>query len=322
MNSRFIILFVLSGLVCVASARTLPSRILGMYVLLADDTVPGYTSNDTWQPYLQPTITMGSNTVFFTFINPTTMSVPPAFTKLAKTRGASGTRSIPSTTTILFSIGGESYSNSPNPWPFLTSAAAARDMAAQVATWPSVHGCDGIDFDIESGAGDNSAAGANALVFFQTLRTLNPTMIITQPVFGYPQVASQIYVVNNGWTKNGTWLGGANAVGIMVYTGSQALQYVKNYDNATHQWQGFPIQVNVPSGSVFVGACGCGSTSDIMTMVDACLEQQLGGIMVWYSSAMDAATDKPAIQYSGGSSDAAFSSVGSGWSTALSKLNS
>jgi hypothetical protein len=28
-------------------------------------------------------------------------------------------------------------------------------MAAEVAKWPSLYGCDGIDLDIENGAGEN-----------------------------------------------------------------------------------------------------------------------------------------------------------------------
>ena len=42
------------GVVLVGTALSLPlpQRMLGMYVLLADDTVPGYGSNDKWQPML------------------------------------------------------------------------------------------------------------------------------------------------------------------------------------------------------------------------------------------------------------------------------
>eukprot|EP01087_Luapelamoeba_hula_P011963 TRINITY_DN3326_c0_g1_i2.p1 TRINITY_DN3326_c0_g1~~TRINITY_DN3326_c0_g1_i2.p1 ORF type:complete len:330 (-),score=42.53 TRINITY_DN3326_c0_g1_i2:125-1114(-) len=306
---------VASSVVGLAAANGLPRRMLGMYVLLADDTT-AYPSNRSWQPELPATIQAGSNTVFFTFINPTDMRVPPAFANLAHTRGTNKRGAIPASTTILFSIGGEAYSNRPNPWPFLASPGAAQAMAAQVAQWPKLYGCDGIDMDLETGAGDDPTAGSNAIIFFKALRRLNPDIVITQPVFGYPQVDAENYIVNNGWTKSGAWLGGANAVGIMVYTGSQSLQYVKNYADGSGQWQGFPIKVNVPTPSVLVGACGCGSSSDVMTLAHACVSQNLGGIMVWYASALDSATGRPAIQYGGGTDDASVN-VGQGWQQAL-----
>ena len=37
----------------------------------------------------------------------------------------------------------------------LTSSSAAEAMAVEVAKWPSLFGCDGIDLDIENGAGEN-----------------------------------------------------------------------------------------------------------------------------------------------------------------------
>jgi hypothetical protein len=40
-----------------------------------------------------------------------------------------------------------------NPWKWLTSKEAAEAMATEVATWPDKYGCDGIDLDIEEGAG-------------------------------------------------------------------------------------------------------------------------------------------------------------------------
>ena len=52
-------------------------------------------------------------------------------------------------------LGGIGYSQKYNPWTWLTSASAAEAMAAEVAKWPSLYGCDGIDLDIENGAGEN-----------------------------------------------------------------------------------------------------------------------------------------------------------------------
>ena len=48
-------------------------------------------------------------------------------------------------------------------------------MAAKVAQWK----CDGIDIDIENGAGENAQFSASLLAFAKELRSLRPDMIIT-----------------------------------------------------------------------------------------------------------------------------------------------
>ena len=40
---------------------------------------------------------------------------------------------------------------------------------------------------------------------------------------------------------------------IYYITGTQALDYVKNYAEATSQWEGFPIQVDVPRSDILLG---------------------------------------------------------------------
>ena len=59
-------------------------------------------------------------------------------------------------------------------------------MAVNVAAWPTLYGCDGIDLDIEEGAGDPTSAGANLDFFIKKLRQLVPNIYIGQPVYGYP----------------------------------------------------------------------------------------------------------------------------------------
>ena len=55
---------------------------------------------------------------------------------------------------IDFNTGGEAYSTGTfNPWPWLTSQSAAEEMAERVAKWPTEYNCDGIDLDLEEGAG-------------------------------------------------------------------------------------------------------------------------------------------------------------------------
>merc|ERR1719376_890872 len=174
----------------------LPKKVLGMYILLADDTEDGYHSdNDDWEPLLYPYQQDGSNVLFFTFINPATMEVPVAFRKLAATRGKDTEGAVPADTLIIFAIGGYAYSLNPNPWDWLTSQQKAEQMAVQVAGWREEY---------------------------------------------------KIDVINASWKVGGTSNNLADTVGLMVYEGTQALQYVKNYAEGSSQWEGFPIQVDVP----------------------------------------------------------------------------
>jgi len=298
-------------------SKTLPHRTLGFYALLSDDTVPNYGSDANWQPMLPQYMSKGSNVLFFSFINPTNMKVPPAYANLAKTRGKSENGSIPANTVIIFSVGGESYSNHPNPWPFLASAAAATSMAKQVAQWPSLYGCDGIDLDIETGAGDAPNVGPNMDTFVQVLKQTNPGMIVTQPVFGYPQVAAENYIVNHSWDVNGKKLGLTDALGIMVYQGTQSLQYVKNYAEGSKQWQGFPITVDVTTTDIMCGIEGSTSGNDLSSLAGSIRSQNLGGIMVWFASVIDAKTQQKAFSYG---FDDATNVASSMWATAISAM--
>merc|ERR1719361_1561003 len=152
---------------------------MGLYVLLADDDHEGFRSedcaSDDCQPRLYPYQQTGANVLFFTFIHPTTMEVPPAFQHLARTRGTNQPGAVPKDTVILFALGGYAYSVQINPWPWLTSKAAAEAMAEKVAKWPEQYGCDGIDLDIEEGAGSKKAAGPNMIHFVRKLKELNPS---------------------------------------------------------------------------------------------------------------------------------------------------
>jgi len=243
-----------------------------MYVLIADDTYPGHTSSDEWQPLLHPYQQAGADALFLTFINPTDMAVPPAMAALAAGRGSGSPGSVPSDTLLIFSVGGELYSHKPNPWPFLESPEAARAMAAQVARWPS----DGIDLDIESGAGDQSNAGTNMVCFVDALRQARPGFIITQPVYGESAVAAENYVVKQNK---------ADRIGIMVYSVVDSLSYISNWDQ---------------HGKNLIIA-GIGGLSEDYAEPMACevKQQGLGGMMVWYASVLDAATNQSAIVYEG-----------------------
>jgi hypothetical protein len=78
---------------------------MGLYVLLADNSEKGFEDHVEWQPELYPYMQTGANVLFFTFIHPTTMKVPPAFKNLAKTRGTNQPGAVPKDTVILFALG-------------------------------------------------------------------------------------------------------------------------------------------------------------------------------------------------------------------------
>jgi len=261
-----------------------PSKIMGLYILLADDDEDGFESEADWNPELFEWQQEASNVLFFTFIHPDTMDIPPSFQKLAATRGTGTPGSVPSNTVILFAIGGYAYSLKPNPWKWLTSKAAAEEMAEKVATWPDLYGCDGIDLDIEEGAGARQEAGINLVHFIRRLKQLQPNMIISQPTYGYPQVKAEIDVINASWDENGESQNLADSVGLMVYEGTNSLNYIKNYAEGTSRWEGFPIKVDMPRNAILLGAKGQASSSDINRLADEAISQDLLGIMVWYAS--------------------------------------
>jgi len=260
-----------------------PKKIMGLYVLLADDTEDGFGTTADWEPKLFPWQQESSNVLFFTFIHPESMEVPEAYKKLAATRGTGAPGSVPANTVIMFAIGGYAYSIKPNPWHWLTSKAAAEEMAEKVAKWPDMYGCDGIDLDLEEGAGSNKIAGPNMVHFVKKLKELNPSIIVSQPTYGWPQVQAEIDVINASWDSNGNSKGVADSIGLMVYQGTTALNYVKNYDSSK-RWQGHPISAAVPNNAILLGAKGVTSSNDITTMANKCIQDDLLGIMVWYAS--------------------------------------
>ena len=286
----------------VALAATLPKRMSGFYCLFADDTVKNYTSTDVWQPNLYDYQLDGANVVFMTFVNPALLpALPPAMEKFAKCKGQNGCmkKDVP----LMVSVGGQAYSE--KEWAFLASQSAAEAMAEKVAAWADF-GVDGIDLDIEGNAGSSSAASQNLLAFTKKLRALKPGFIVTQPVYGYPQVAAENFMVNNGWTNaTGAWksTGLVDRVGIMVYGGTSSLQWVKEYAAGTKQWDGFPIHVDVPMPAIVAGIDGSAGDSTVMTMANDLVSKDMGGYMVWFASVFDATNNRSALTYGHGAGD-------------------
>ena len=260
-----------------------PKKVMGLYVLLADDDHDGYENDVVWEPRLYEWQQKAANVLFFTFIHPIKMDVPPAFESLAKTRGKNIPGAIPKDTVIIFAIGGQAYSSKIKPWPWLESKVAAEKMAERVAEWPEKYGIDGIDLDLESGAGNTPKSGPMMIHFVKKLRQLQPKMIIGQPTYGYPQVKAEIAVINASW-RNKRNTGVADTVGLMVYEGTQALNYVKNYAYASKQWRGFPIKTDVPKNCILLGAKGATGARTIRTLAAETMKNNYRGIMVWYAS--------------------------------------
>jgi len=272
----------------------LPDKTVGLYLLIADDGWP-YKSETQWVPKLPDYMHAGGvNVLWLAFVNPAKMpALPPAMASIGKNR--------PKGTKVIASVGGEAYSDS-GSWPWLASVEAAEAMAAEVVQWKTKYGMDGIDLDIEG-----NQPGPTALAFAKKVKELDPTFIVTQPVFGSPQVTEEDYMVNQCFAKGAK--SSVDAIGIMVYQGTGSLQYVKGYVNGTKQWSGFPIHVDVPSQKVLLGAGGQAAAGTIEALAKAAYEQDLGGIMVWYASVIDSATGKPGNQYSGGSMDSSIQSA-------------
>ena len=282
-----------------------PRKVLGLYVLLADDTEKGFESDAVWTPELYDWQKSAANVLFFTFIHPATMEIPPAFVSLAASRGTNKNGAVPADTLIIFAIGGYAYSLDPNPWHWLLSREAAERMAEKVATWPATFGCDGVDLDLEEGAGQHPEAGRNLIHFIRRLKQLQPGLIVSQPAYGYPQVPAETEVINASWDTEGHSNNLADSVGLMVYYSTFALNYVKNYAQGASQWEGFPVTVNVPTNKILLGAHGQTSSADIHLLATETLRQDLLGIMVWYASvkngfqyasSWDASTNNDSIQ--------------------------
>jgi len=312
---------VLKLLLPAGTLAALPAKTLGMYVLVADDTDQVYNSTYKWTPQLHPYQQTGANLFYLTFINPSLMpDVPPAFAALAKARGTNASGAIPSHATVLFAIGGMAYSKKPNPWEWLTSKEKAEAMAAEVAQWPEKHGCDGIDLDIETGAGQAPDAGKNLVAFVAKLRELAPNMIVTQPVFGSPSnvpAANRMLEASYNKSHASPAFGSISKVGIMIYSGTDSEKYLEAYEDGCTkhctQWY-CPLAACVPASDMVLGASGVADAPTIVKLGSDVKTNGLGGFMVWYASLLDAATGKTALKY--GAGDASVSHLDA-WATAL-----
>lgn len=182
MFAKLVIIAWLSAMVF--SIQRLPAYTRGVYILLSDPTISLKNSEalipttGPWEPVIGSWVKQ-FNVVFFTFIGPD-MNVPPAF-EYARFNGqfANGTK-------IIFAISGYSRSSDLQWQQTFTTPDAAKALALKVSMWK----CDGIDLDWEKPIGDDASVAVNIGIFVKTLRAFRPDFIITQPVYGTPQVYS------------------------------------------------------------------------------------------------------------------------------------
>lgn len=316
----------LLGFMAASANPELPSKMLGMYVLIADDTEKVYTSTHDWTPKLYPYQQTGANVLFLTFLNPSLMpNVPPAMAALAKSRGTGAEGAVPSDTKVIFAIGGKLYSVSQNPWDWLTTRAKAEAMAAEVAQWPAKYGCDGIDLDIEKGAGQASVAGENLVAFVAKLKELAPSMIVTQPVFGSPSsvpAANRMLEASYNASLDSPAQGSVSKVGIMLYSGTEAVKWLEYYvEGCSKHCSKYycPLAACVPSSDMVLGAGGDASAATIEALAGDVNTMGLGGVMVWYASLLDSSTGEVAIQY-GNDGDASKEKLDA-WEQALKTMH-
>ena len=140
-------------------------------------------------------------------------------------------------------------------------------------------------------------------------------------VIGYPQITAENTMVNEGFTKNGGTNDLIDSVGLMVYNGLESLQYVKDYGNATSEWDGFPITVNVPYANILPGVQGSASSSVIGQMASSVKSEGLGGFMVWFASVMDKTRGKNAFAYGSMDATKTMSSNGAAWAAAIKTMS-
>ena len=117
---------------------------------------------------------------------------------------------------------------------------------------------------------------------------MNPSMIINQPAFGYPQIDAENAVINESWDSNGKSNNLADSIGLMVYTPvrrwhpvwslgkillrttvcttvlqvsdffppeqeADSLNWIDEYTESGSKWVGFPITADVPESAVIIG---------------------------------------------------------------------
>jgi hypothetical protein len=76
-------------------------------------------------------------------------------------------------------------------------------------------------------------------------------MIITQAVYGYPQIHAQSLLTVNSWRADGTSNNLLDSIGIMVYKDTDSLNWVAEYtgEKSTPHWCALSSNAQVASQS-------------------------------------------------------------------------
>ena len=75
-----------------------PEKVMGFYIILADDTWEGFEWDSDWEPQIYDYMAEAANVLFFSFINPANMIVPNAYKKLMESKGSGDKGTIPADT--------------------------------------------------------------------------------------------------------------------------------------------------------------------------------------------------------------------------------
>jgi len=250
------------------------------------------------------------NTYFLSFLNPNTMftngqvAKPSfAFTQFSSTRDVAG--SPKSSDKVIYSIGGYSYSQSGQLWPMFDSNANAILFAQAVVSWKQLYKMDGFDLDWEAASWYLTSTQVQAIyTFISTLKTLDPTLILTVEEGGYPQFAGATVIQwanTNGKLTN--LMSYVNYWNVMFYstdpTQNSLYWAQSSWQKDCSSW--CALGTKIPSNKILLGVPGCCDQASTQATLKSELcatgpdGLQYGGYHTWYISS----DSTPNIAYGG-----------------------
>jgi hypothetical protein len=259
-----------------------------------------------WYPQVSSTYPF--NTYWLSFLNPNTIfangsaSIPSAaFTQFSLNRNAVGGPK--STDKVLYSIGGYSYSQPGQNWPMFSSNANAQAFAQAVVSWKKNFLMDGFDLDWETASASATQIQA-VYTFLTTIKSLDPTILITVEEAGYPQyMGAALISYALGINALSTLYNTVDYFNVMFYSTdptTNALYWVQSsWQKSCTSW--CALGTLVPSNKIILGLPGCCSQAATQASLKAqmCATGPDGlsyaGYMVWYVSS----NSTPNIVYGG-----------------------
>jgi hypothetical protein len=220
-------------------------------------------------------LSTATDLLFFSFIDPSTMTVPGSF--------ATALPQLATNKTIMFTIGGEDWGNK---WNWTSSIDDAVAKAHEVAKWRKLYpGLDGIDIDAENQVEQSKPEVMAA--FVRALKDADPGILISLCVYGNPEGrALHNYLINN-LLANTSFPQGIDWINIMGYGGLQSnIRFAEEYTHAPHSKWDHPINAAVPANQVVMGIKAAGAfsscaPSDYTGTAEYVLANGLRGASVW-----------------------------------------